>query len=290
MMLLSSKKILRVFVLLLSLFTEGEQVQAEPLSIFRDEITIRVAGGTAHIPFMQALANQISQKNPKFRLLISGGGSGVGVQKLGVGLVDIANTGRPLSAEEKKRFQLVSHAVAQDAIVLVVHPQNPLANLSRQDAQKIFAGEFTKLEKDKKKSEKGSFHIYVRDEASGTQEIFLEKVLGTKRLVRSANFTNSQGAMKMAVANDPAAIGFLSFGYLDDSVKALSFAGVKATKQTIQQKSYPLVRTLYVNTKRNPGRHIEDFIKYLGTSESAEVISKWGLIPVQSSKKGRKKS
>ncbi len=288
MMLLRLQKILRVLVLWISLFMNGGFVIAEPLSILRDESTIKMAGGTAHIPFMQALADQISQKNPKFKLLISGGGSGVGVQKLGVGLVDIANTGRPLSAEEKQRYQLVSHAVALDAIVLVVHPQNPLVNISRQDAQKIFAGDLASWEK---KAQKSSFHVYVRDEASGTQEIFLEKVLGTKRLVRSANFTNSQGAMKMAISNDQSGIGFLSFGYLDESVKALSFNGVKASKQTIRQKRYPLVRELYVNTKTKPGRPVEDFIKYLCSPESAAVISKWGLVPVcGNTKKGRRKS
>jgi phosphate transport system substrate-binding protein len=246
-------------------------------TLFPHSGTLKVAGGTAHISFMQEIGNKLTQKNPGFRLLISGGGSGVGVQKLGAGLVDLANTGRPLSEEEKKRYDLSSYALAYDAITFVVNPQNPVANLSFSDLQKIFSGEVQTWET--WTQEKQPIHLYVRDEASGTQDIFVEQVLKNKKLARAANYTNSQGAMKLAVAHDRYGIGFVSFGYLDDTVKGLYLNGSKATIKSIRTRTYPLVRELYVNAHNSQTPFIKAFINYLRGPESAQIISQWGLVP-----------
>ncbi len=93
--------------------------------------------------------------------------------------------------------------------------------------------------------------------------------------------------MKMAIANDPNGIGFLSFGYLDNSIKALRFSGKKADLQTIHRQSYPLVRALYVNTKRQSNPLVQAFISALKTPENSAIISKWGLVPVASPPKKR---
>ncbi len=256
-------------------FLSFSNAHAEKL--FKHSGTIKVAGGTAHIAFMQEIANTLTQQNPEFRVLISGGGSGVGVQKLGAGLVDLANTGRPLSEEERTRYKLSSYALALDAITFVVNPQNPLTNISSTDLQKIFSGEITTWEK--WTHEKQAIHLYVRDEASGTQDVFVEHVLKQKKLARSANYTNSQGAMKLAIANDRYGIGFVSFGYLDDTVKALRLNGYKATTESIRKKTYPLVRELYINAHSAQSPLIKAFLDYLKGPESAAIISKWGLVP-----------
>lgn len=67
-----------------------------------------IAGGTAHIPVVQDIARQVSKANPAIRISVTGGGSGVGVQKVGEGLVDIGSTGRKVSAEEIASYQLPS--------------------------------------------------------------------------------------------------------------------------------------------------------------------------------------
>ena len=56
--------------------------------------SIGIAGGTAHIPVMNAAAKRIMTANPGIRITVEGGGTGVGVQKAGEGLADIGNTGR----------------------------------------------------------------------------------------------------------------------------------------------------------------------------------------------------
>ncbi|MBP6218668.1 MAG: phosphate ABC transporter substrate-binding protein [Oligoflexales bacterium] len=278
-MFLRKKNFISWFLLLPLLLFVTELAYGEN-AILRQEGSLKMAGGTAHIPFMQDLARDLHKKNPKLKILIAGGGSGVGVQQLGLGLIDIANTGRPLSHEEKHRHGLISYPIALDAIVLVVHPTNPLADLSRQKAQSIFSG--TTLTWENIPGNK-SIHTYVRDEASGTQVIFIEKILTGKKLAPYANFTNSQGAMKLAVSQDPAGIGFLSYGYLDSSVKAIHFDGVKAELKTIQKKSYPLVRELYIHTKKNPSPLVKSFIEYALSPSSAPAIASYGLVPIYAS-------
>jgi ABC-type phosphate transport system substrate-binding protein len=70
------------------------------------EGTIAIAGGTAHIPVMSDAAKAIMTAYPKIRITIEGGGSGIGVQKVGEGLAEIGNTGRPLSEAEIAKYGL----------------------------------------------------------------------------------------------------------------------------------------------------------------------------------------
>jgi phosphate transport system substrate-binding protein len=272
----NTPSVFRIILLGLSFILEGGLAYSRPL--LQQSGTIKMAGGTAHISFMQEIGSKLTQLNPELKILISGGGSGVGVQKLGAGLVDLANTGRPLSIEEKKRFGLSSYPLALDAISFIVHPENPVGNLSSSDLQKIFSGEILTWEK-WTKSEKHPIHIYVRDEASGTQDIFVEQILKAKKIVRGANFTNSNGAMKLAVANDRYGIGFVSFGYLDDSVKNIRLNGIQANLKNIREKRYPLIRSLYVNSLKNPSLLVKEFLDYVRGPEGAAVITKWALVP-----------
>jgi phosphate transport system substrate-binding protein len=102
--------------------------------------TINIAGGTAHIPVMKDCAKNIMQAYPEIRITIAGGGSGIGAQKVGEGLVDIGNTGRALSAKEKAKYDLVSYPFAIDGVCTVLHKDNPVSELSSQQVRDIFAG------------------------------------------------------------------------------------------------------------------------------------------------------
>ena len=89
------------------------------------EGTLDIAGGTAHIPVMNEAAKRIMSFNPKIRITVAGGGTGIGVQKAGEGLVDIGNTGRPLSEGEVAKFGLQSFDFAIDGVAPIVHPEQP---------------------------------------------------------------------------------------------------------------------------------------------------------------------
>lgn len=243
------------------------------------EGTISIAGGTAHIPVMKDAAKNIMTFNPAVRITIEGGGSGIGVQKVGEGLVDIGNTGRALSPEEIKKYGLESFPFALDGVATIVNPKNAVSDLSAQQIRDIFAGKITNWKEVGGKD--AAIHLFSRDEASGTREVFWKKLLDKGPVAVSANIVPSNGAMKVAVAEDPDAIGYVSIGHVDESVKAVSLGGVAATQENAKNGSYPVVRKLYMNTKGKPSKLVQTFIDYILSPEGAQIIKQHGYIPLK---------
>ena len=243
------------------------------------EGTISIAGGTAHIPVMNDAAKNISTFNPKIRITVEGGGTGIGVQKAGEGLVDIGNTGRALSEEEVAKYGLKSYAFAVDGVAVVVHPENPVAALTAEQVRDIFAGKITNWKDVGGKD--APVHLFSRDEASGTREVFWDKLLKKGPVAVSANIVQSNGAMKVAVSQDKSAVGYVGIGHIDHTVKAPTLDGVVPSQENAMNGSYPVVRKLYMNTKGEPSRLVKAFIDYVLSAEGAEIIKKHGYIPLQ---------
>ena len=256
----------------------GDTISAElaPFADLKGELDI--AGGTAHIPVMNAAAEHIMKAYPQIRITVAGGGSGVGVQKVGEGLVQIGNAGRPLSDEETSRYGLQSYPFAVDGICAVVHPENPITELSSQQLQGIFSGAISNWKQFGGPDHE--IHLFSRDEASGTRKVFWKKALAKTEISAGANVVASNGAMKTAVAGDPHAIGYVSIGHLDASLKAPDLDGTKANQQNATNGSYPVVRKLYMNTKGEPDALTKAFIDYILGSAGSELVSAAGYLPV----------
>lgn len=270
---------LSVLVLFGALMFSSAALSADLDAFAGLEGTISIAGGTAHIPVMNDAARNISTFNPKVRITVEGGGTGIGVQKVGEGLVDIGNTGRALSDEEIAKFGLKSHAFAVDGVAVVVHPENPVTEITAGQVRDIFAGKITNWRDVGGKD--GPVHLFSRDEASGTREVFWDKLLKKGSVAASANIVQSNGAMKVAVSQDKNAVGYVGIGHIDQSVKAPTLDGVVPSQENAMNGSYPVVRKLYMNTKGEPSRLVKAFIDYVLSAEGAEIIQKHGYIPLQ---------
>jgi phosphate transport system substrate-binding protein len=240
--------------------------------------SLSIAGGTAHIPVMKEAAKRIMTYNPDVSITVAGGGSGVGVQKVGEGLVDIGNTGRPISAQEKEKYGLLSFAFAVDGVGVAVHPDNPVRDVSREQVQAVFAGEISSWKE--LGGPERSINLYTRDEASGTRKVFWKKALGKGDVSVKANVVPSNGAMKVAVSRDKAAIGYLSIGHMDDSIARVALDGVLPTQENAVDGSYTVIRKLYMNTKGEPSPLAQAFIDYVQGPAGAEIVSESGFIPL----------
>ncbi len=242
------------------------------------EGTIKISGGTAHIPVMQALAKEIMSRYPNVRITIAGGGSGVGIKQVGEGLVDIGNSGRKPTDEEINTYNLKVHQWALDGVAVVVHPENPVRSLTLPQVQAIFAGT-VKNWKEVGGPDK-AIHLFTRDEASGTREVFWEKALKKGPVAPTADVVPSNGAMKTAVATDPGAIGYLSVGHLDATVAPVSLDGVTPSAETVRNRTYVVSRGLYSNTKGEPSPLVRAFLDTLHSPEGRAIIEAQGFIPV----------
>lgn len=242
------------------------------------EGTLDIAGGTSHIPVMEEAAKRIMTANQKIKISVAGGGSGVGVQKVGEGLVHIGNTGKALSDEEVEKYGLKSFEFCIDGVTAVVHPNNAVQALTSQQVQDIFFGKI------KNWKEVGgtdaAINLFDREESSGTREVFWKKALAEGIVDKKANIVNSNGAMKNAISNDVNAIGYISIGHVDESVKAITLDGVEPTQDNAKNGDYKVARKLYMNTKGEPTGLTKAFIDYIMGAEASEIIKKAGYIPL----------
>jgi phosphate transport system substrate-binding protein len=243
------------------------------------EGTIDIAGGTAHIPVMTDAAKNIMAFNPKIRITVEGGGSGIGVQKVGEGLVSIGNTGRALSEEEIAKYGLKTYPFALDGVAVVINPGNTVSGLSAQQVRDVFSGQITNWKEVGGKD--GLIHLFTRDEASGTREVFWEKLLKKGPIANNANVVASNGAMKGAIAQDKDAIGYAGIGHVDQTVKAVVLDGVVPSQDNAMNGGYPVVRKLYMNTKGEPSKLVKAFIDYIMSPDGAALIAKSGYLPLK---------
>jgi len=241
--------------------------------------TLDIAGGTAHIPVMKDAAEKIMGKNPKLRISIAAGGSGVGVQKVGEGLVHIGNTGRALTPKEIDTYGLKSFAFAVDGVAAVVNPQNPVSGLTSDQVKDIFAGKITNW-KDVGGTD-APIHLFTRDEASGTREVFWKRALRKGPIATSANVVASNGAMKVALSQDPLALGYLSIGHVDATVRPIALDGTEPTQENATNGTYKVTRKLYMNTKGEPSPLSKAFIEYILSPDGALIVKKHGFIPTR---------
>lgn len=131
----------------------------------------------------------------------------------------------------------------------------------------------------------GTISVITREDGSGTRGAFTE-LCGIAEddkdnTISSAEVTNSTAVMLTTVAGNASAIGYVSMGSLDDSVKALTIEGVEATTDNVENGSYAISRPFNIITKEsNLSDAAQDFFNYIMSTDAATVISEEGYIPV----------
>ncbi len=236
--------------------------------------SITVAGSTSVQPFAEMVAELYMKKNPKIRINVQGGGSSAGIQAVKSGACAIGTSSRNLKPDE---LSLVSTLIAKDGIVIVVNGRNPVTGLTIEQIQGIFTGRI------KNWSEVGGIQKPItpitREEGSGTRSSFQELVMGTEFFSDDALVQDSNGAIREIVASDPAAIGYISFGLVDNRVKPLRIAGVTPSLETMETGQYNLVRPFLFVTRTAPAGPVKDFIDFVLNPEGQASLKNEGLIP-----------
>ena len=240
--------------------------------------TLTLAGSTTVLPIAQEAADMFMEENPDANVTVQGGGSSVGVTQVGEGTVQIGNASRDLKDDEKD-LGLVDHKIALDMILVVVNKDVNVDELSADQTKDVFIGNITNW-KDVG-GEDAPITVIVRDEASGTREIFDEKVLGEdQKPVSGAQEANSNGIVREKVASTPGAIGYISFGYADDSVKALKYDGVEGSLETAGSGEYAISRFLHMFTKGEPDELAQAYLDFVLSDEFQDEVVSQEYIPM----------
>lgn len=247
------------------------------------EETIVIKGSTTVLPVAQVASEAYMKAHPGVNISLSGGGSGNGIKALIDGSTDIANSSRFIKEKEVKLAQEkgvypVPHRVAIDAIVPIVHPDNPVADLSVEQLSMIYQGKITNWK------EVGGKDLQIvvvsRDTSSGTYEVWEEKVLHKAKVTPKAQLQASNGAVVQTVSKNRYAIGYIGLGYLNDSVRGLTVNGIEATAASALSGAYPVARPLFMFTNGWPAGVVADFITFVVSKEGQELVRKEGFVPL----------
>ncbi|MCE5243537.1 MAG: phosphate ABC transporter substrate-binding protein [Syntrophobacteraceae bacterium] len=248
--------------------------------------TIKVDGSTTVLPIAQKVTEAYMKESPSVNITVSGGGSGNGIKALIDGTTDVATSSRFLKPEEiklamEKGVYPVPFAVAYDCIVPVVHPGNPVSDLSISQLKAIYMGEI----KNWKDVGGPNLQIVVisRDTSSGTYEVWEEKVMKMDRVYAGALLQASNGAVLQAVSKNKFAIGYLGIGYVDKSVKPLTVNGIQGNAETALSGSYPVSRALFMFTRGWPEGNTLSFVNFmLNPGKGQKYVREAGFVPLYS--------
>ncbi|MDL2316523.1 phosphate ABC transporter substrate-binding protein [Desulfovibrio sp. OttesenSCG-928-A18] len=243
-----------------------------------------ISGSTTVLPVMQKAGEAFMAANPGITLSISGGGSGSGIKALNDGLCQIAMSSRDIKKSElelgaKNGVTAVRTAIAVDALIPVVHPENPVKNLSAAQLKDIYAGRITNWKE--VGGHDGKIVVVSRDTSSGTYETWEEIIMKKEKVTPAALLQASNGAVVQTVSANKRAIGYIGFGYLTDSLKKLDVGGIEATPQTALAKQWPIARELYVFTNGKPEGAVKKVLEYLlDPQKGQKSVREVGYIPL----------
>jgi len=245
---------------------------------------LTINGSTTVLPIAQKVAEAYMKANPKVKISVSGGGSGNGIKAIIDGTTDIGDSSRFIKDEEvkaavEKGTYPVPFAIAYDSIIPIVHPSNPVKNLTLDQLKAIYMGQV----KNWKEIGGPAMQIVVisRDTSSGTYEVWEEKVMRKERVAPAALLQASNGAIVQAVAKNKYAIGYIGLGYVNKSVKPLTVNDIKGSEKTTLDGTYPISRALYMFTRGWPKGDALNFINYvLHPQKGQKYVKDAGFVPL----------
>jgi len=248
-------------------------------------------GSTTVLPLAQLAAEAFWELHPEVEVSVRGGGSGTGIAALIDGTCHIANASRAMKPAEWERavargIYPFHWYIATDGIAVIVHPTNPVQELTLEELRDIYTGKIRNWK------ELGGVDLPIvavsRDTASGTFEVFKKLVLrGEEVRAPGALFQPSNAAVVASVAPSPGAIGYIGVGYLNPQVKTVAIARDPAgpfilpTPEAVVASAYPLTRPLFMITDGFPSGIVLEFILFILSDQGQRLVGEAGFVPIR---------
>ena len=232
--------------------------------------TVTITGSTSVEKILLDMADEFMAFNPDVEINYIGTGSSAGIEDSILGVNDIGASSRQLKDSELAQG-LETVVFAYDGIALITNPKNPVSDLTMDQILKIFSGQITNW------SEVGgndaNIIVVSREGASGTRGAF-EELTGLEDvgLTDSATVVEGNGNVQATVAGNENAIGYVSFSFINDSVKALTIEGVKANADEVKASKYFLSRPFLFSYKpENLSDLTKEFLEFVVSAEAQQV-------------------
>ena len=283
------------FILLLIFIASCGPSPEQPTSPTQASAYIENKGSDTIVNLALAWAERYQSEHPDARISVTGGGSGTGIAALLNGTVDIANASRQIKSEEmqqatSKGINPVEHVIARDAIAVIVNPENPVGQLTLQQISDIYSGKISNWQE--VGGEDRPIVRLSRETNSGTHVYFLETVLRLGDKNNKAFFStdtlllpSSEGIIS-EVRQNPNAIGYDGLGYVPKDLRMIAIAEeeggayVLPSIPTVNDKSYPIARDLYMYTNGEPTGITKEYLAWILSPEAQQIVAELGFVPV----------
>ena len=239
----------------------------------RNADSVVIAGSTSVQPFAEVLAQDYMASHPGVSIDVQGGGSAAGIMATQSGTTDIGMSSRNLQGSETSLWSI---EIARDGIAIIINPKNPITDLTLQQIADIYDGKTTNW--DQIGGKKGEIDVFTREDGSGTRSSFESLVMGKSQIMARAMVENSNGAIRQLVADDPAAVGYISLGLVDSTVKALDLGGIVPSRAHVVDGTYNLSRPFLFLSLKPPEGLVKDFIDFTMSAEGQKILYDQGLI------------
>jgi phosphate transport system substrate-binding protein len=258
---------------------------AAGLAAAGDANKIVIDGSTTVGPIAKAFAEYFMGKYPAVTITVSESGSGNGAKSLINAACDIATMSRPMKDSEIEAARSagvlpIEHIVAMDGLAVAVHPSNPVGALSIEQVRNIYMGKISNWK------ELGGpdmpIVVISRDTNSGTYEAFESLVMNKQKMTDKAEYVGSNGAVRQRVMSTAAAVGYVGLAFLE-GVKPVKVEGIVPSPETVNDKTYPVSRPLYMYTNGRPkaGSPLTKFVALSATPEGMKMVEEIGFVPVK---------
>jgi phosphate transport system substrate-binding protein len=246
-----------------------------------ESINLTLAGSTTVQPLAEKFAEAYMAEHSNVTIDVQGGGSSVGVKAAGQKTADIGMASREVKDSEMTEFSGINvFVIARDGIAIVANPGINVESLTIEQIRDIFGGTITNW--NEVGGDDASIIVVSREEGSGTRSAFEEMVLGEDVLMtETAILQPSNGSIRTTVSTTPNAIGYLSFGYLGDTVKAINVEGVAPTEENASNGTYPVVRPLNMITFGEPTGELKAFVDFMLSEAGQALVVEEGYIAVK---------
>jgi len=234
---------------------------------------ITLAGSTSVQPYAEILAEHYQKIHTDETVDVQGGGSEAGITAAISNTADLGMSSRSLTAEDGK---LWSVEIAKDGIAIIVHPKNPVKNLTTEQLRNIYTGKITNWNQ-----VGGANHIInivAREEGSGTRTAFEGFVMNKAAITPKAVAQDSNGAVKQIIADDEFSIGYISLGLVDKTVKDVNVNNVAPTRANVINHTYTFYRPFLFVASKEPTGITKQFVDYVLSAEGQKILHNEGLV------------
>jgi len=243
--------------------------------------TLLVAGSTEMLPYTKALVKGLSKKRKNLLISYDGGGSTPGIIALRRKAIDVAAVSRLLTDDEDDAYT-ESFLIAKGCIAIIVHPDNPVQNMTKEQVYEIFDGHFRNWEA--VGGNNAPIRLLTRKYGSYTRKAFQKIAMSGGVVHDSALRVESGKEMADAVAEDPDAIGYLSLydvAKAEDRVSLLSINWVRMDKYSILSGRYPFTRSFYYVLYHKPPDAAKAFLRFALSGEGQKAIEEMDAVRVR---------